>query len=88
MGEQKARKELWMVEDREGDGEKKSFWTRIGVAFENKDGSYSLILAAFPVNGRIQMRDPLPPREDDDRGDARAPARHDNGGGPRGNARR
>ena len=63
MDEQKARKELWMVEDRGEGNDAKSFWTRIGVAFENKDGSYSLILAAFPVNGRIQMRDPLPPRE-------------------------
>lgn len=79
MGEQKARKELWMVEDR-GEGENaKSFWTRVGVAFENRDGSYSLILSAFPVNGRIQMRDPSPPREDGEgeRHDKRADTRRD-----------
>lgn len=79
MGEQKARKELWMVEDRgEGDSAK-SFWTRVGVAFQNRDGSYSLILSAFPVNGRIQMRDPSPPREDgeSERNDKRADTRRD-----------
>lgn len=83
MGEQKARKELWMVEDRGEGNDAKSFWTRIGVAFENRDGSYSLILAAIPVNGRIQMRDPLPPRED---GDDRPPAKDQ--GGRRDYARR
>lgn len=78
MGEQKARKELWMVEDRGEADNAKSFWTRVGVAFENRDGSYSLILSAFPVNGRLQMRDPSPPREDgDDR--KRAPEARDNG---------
>lgn len=78
MGEQKARKELWMVEDRgEGDNAK-SFWTRVGVAFENRDGSYSLIFAAFPVSGRVQMRDPSPPRDDDNRNDNRNDKRNDN----------
>lgn len=58
----RAYKHIWMVEDREGAEEKKSFWTKIGVAFENRDGSWSLDLAAFPVSGRLQLRDPLPPR--------------------------
>lgn len=55
-------KNLWMVEDRPATNNKPqaSFWTKIGVAFENKDGSYTLHLAAIPVNGRIQMRDPGP----------------------------
>ena len=54
---------LWMVEDKfDGDGQKKrSFWTKIGIAFENRDGSYSLDLAAVPVNGKLQMRDPWRP---------------------------
>lgn len=51
-------KNLWMVEDKEtGDG-KRSFWTKVGVAFPNKDGSWRLELAAVPVTGRLQMRDP------------------------------
>ncbi len=56
-----------MVEDvpARADWEAKSYWTKIGVAFENRDGSYSLKLAAIPVNGQLQMRDPPPdlPRE-------------------------
>ena len=58
----KTMKHLWMVEDvpARGDREAKSFWTKIGVAFENRDGSFSLNLAAIPVNGRLQMRDPVP----------------------------
>lgn len=53
-------KHLWLVEDvpAKGDREAKSFWTKIGVAFENRDGSFSLHLAAIPVSGRLQMRDP------------------------------
>jgi len=50
---------LWMVEDRRvADGSSKGFWTKVGVAFENRDGSYTLELAAIPVNGRLQMREP------------------------------
>jgi hypothetical protein len=50
---------LWMVEDRRAaDGSEKSFWTKVGVAFENRDGSFSIELAAIPVNGRLQMREP------------------------------
>lgn len=53
-------KQLWMVEDGGTDerGKNRSFWTKIGVAFENRDGSWSLELAAIPVSGRVQMRDP------------------------------
>lgn len=51
-------KHIWMVEDDEA--EKKSFWTKVGVAFENRDGSYSIKLSAIPVSGRLQMRDPSP----------------------------
>jgi len=59
-------KHIWMVEDREGgeEGDKKSFWTKIGVAFENRDGSWSLDLAAFPVSGRLQLRDPAVGRQE------------------------
>lgn len=52
---------LWMVEDvAQRDGANKSYWTKVGVAFENRDGSYSLQLSALPVNGRLQMRAPAP----------------------------
>lgn len=35
----------------------KSYWTRIGVAFTNRDGSVTVRLDALPVNGVIQIRD-------------------------------
>jgi hypothetical protein len=64
MNGQSKRKmmHLWMVEDVAATAtrEAKSFWTKIGVAFENKDGSFSLELSAIPVSGRLQMREPAP----------------------------
>src|SRR5262249_30752105 len=45
----------------EGDGtEKKSHWTKIGVAYPNRDGSETAYLDALPVNGKIMIRDPKP----------------------------
>ncbi len=35
----------------------KSFWTRVGVGFVNKDASITLKLDAVPVNGTLQVRD-------------------------------
>ncbi|HVL59806.1 MAG TPA: hypothetical protein VM430_00125 [Microbacterium sp.] len=72
-------KEVWTVSPR-GEG-KKDFWLRVGTAFENRDGSWSLVLDALPVNGKLIVRDQ---REREDRNDpssarrqARAPARDD-----------
>lgn len=42
----------------------KSFWVRIGTAFQNKDGSLSVLLDAVPINGKLQIREPY---EKDDR---------------------
>ena len=47
------------IERGEGD-EKKSYWTRIGVAFENRDGSYNLRFDFIPARldaTTIQLRD-------------------------------
>lgn len=57
----KKMKHVWMVEDAASTtGPAKSFWTKIGVAYENEDGSLSLHLAAVPVSGRMQIRDATP----------------------------
>ena len=40
----------------QGNG-KRSFWVRIGAAFVNWDGSYSVKLDALPVNGTLHVRD-------------------------------
>lgn len=41
---------------RESNG--KTRWTKIGVVFENRDGSLSVVLDANPLDGRIQLREP------------------------------
>lgn len=35
----------------------RSYWTRVGAAFTNKDGSVTVQLDALPVSGRLQIRD-------------------------------
>jgi hypothetical protein len=39
------------------------YWTRVGVAFVNKDGSMNVKLEAIPVTGELHVRDYVP-RED------------------------
>jgi hypothetical protein len=35
----------------------KSNWTRVGVAFENKDAKgFNAVLTALPVSGRLEMQ--------------------------------
>lgn len=36
------------------------YWTRIGVAFVNRDGSMNVKLEAVPVSGEIHVRDYVP----------------------------
>jgi len=38
----------------------KSYWTKVGVAFENRDHSITVQLDALPVSGRLQVRDDEP----------------------------
>ena len=61
----KAKRELWGVVHR--DSSEKDFWTRIGTAFENKDGSWNLRMNFVPVDPTttIQMRDPKPAEEEE-----------------------
>jgi hypothetical protein len=35
----------------------RTFWTRVGAAFENKDGSVTVRLDALPLSGTLQIRD-------------------------------
>ncbi len=44
----------------EREGMEKSLWIRVGSAFENRDGSTTLLLDALPVNGKLQVRDRRP----------------------------
>jgi len=44
----------------EKEGEEKSHWVRVGVAFVNRDHSLNIRLNALPVNGLLHVRDPHP----------------------------
>jgi hypothetical protein len=60
----KAKRELLGAVRRERSDQ--NFWTRIGTAFENKDGSWNLLFDYLPTNPdtTIQMREPKPPKEE------------------------
>jgi len=44
------------------------YWTRIGAAFVNRDGSFNVKLDAIPVTGEIHVRDYVPREDDRDEG--------------------
>ncbi len=67
----------------EGRGDKK-FWLRVGVGFENRDGSFNIRLDAVPTNGTLHMRDPDPAEQ---RGGRDAGDYSDGGGNGSGNRR-
>jgi hypothetical protein len=48
----------------------KTHWTRIGVAFENENGTLSGELVAAPLNGRLVLRkaEKRPPRPENGSG--------------------
>lgn len=49
----------------ERDGMDRAFWTRIGAAFKNRDGSFNIMLDALPTNGRLHMREVDPSKKPD-----------------------
>lgn len=50
--------ECWNIID--GEGNRRPVWTRLGYAFENRDGSWNVELNAFPANMKLHLRNPLP----------------------------
>lgn len=61
--ETQSKKAVYTVIERTDGETKKSFWVRIGAAFTNRDGSYTVKLDALPVNGMLQVRE-WPNREE------------------------
>ena len=45
---------VFQVLDRGDD--RKSFWSEVGIGFENKDGSINIMLNAVPLTGKLQLR--------------------------------
>ncbi len=59
---QHERVGAYHVRNYKKDGEERSNWTQIGVAFRNKDGSFNVQLDSVPVDGRFNLR-PFPERK-------------------------
>lgn len=59
MTTQRTMKQLVAAVQRGEGTDKRSYWTRIGVAFENRDGSYNLCFDYLPAatTTTIQLRD-------------------------------
>ena len=69
-------------------GEEKTQWLPCGSAFTSPDGrSISVLLETLPLNGKIVLQEPLPPRDDRDDRD-RDSRGHDNDRGRDDNRRR
>lgn len=47
-------KDVYVISER---GEGNAQWSKIGVAFVNKDGSLNVILDALPLEGKLHIRD-------------------------------
>ena len=54
-------KNVYVIVEKEG---KKSFWMKVGAAFENKDGSLNVVLNALPIDGRLHIREPFKDEEE------------------------
>jgi hypothetical protein len=46
-----------IVERGTSNGMTKSYWTRVGTGFVNKDGSVTLKLDCIPISGTLQVRE-------------------------------
>lgn len=50
-------KDVYTIIEGKNRDPKKNIWIRIGIAFENRDGSLNVKLNALPINGTLQIRD-------------------------------
>jgi hypothetical protein len=55
---ERVTKEVWTIVEREG--LQKAIWVKIGVAWENRDGSLKVVFNALPMKGEVLIRDPKP----------------------------
>jgi len=49
-------KDVYAIYESKTEGRERSRWVRVGVAFDNKDGSLNVLLDALPLSGRLQIR--------------------------------
>ena len=60
-----GKKQLWVYNliEKEREGIKKTIWQKVGAAYVNRDGSLNLLLDAFPITGKCQVREDRDPPE-------------------------
>ena len=56
MEYEEGRFEVFGLNERPGPPEKKTIWIKLGRGFLNKDQSITLLLDAYPVGTKIQVR--------------------------------
>ncbi|MBI2962675.1 MAG: hypothetical protein HYY35_02880 [Deltaproteobacteria bacterium] len=49
-------KDVYAIYESKSEGRDRSRWVRVGVAFDNRDGSLNVLLDALPLSGRLQIR--------------------------------
>lgn len=69
--DEKNMKVVWTITERTTNGATKSFWTKVGVGFVNRDGSINLRLDCIPISGNLQVREwePMERRPDGNAGE-------------------
>jgi hypothetical protein len=50
-------KDVYAIYESKNDRRDRARWVRIGVSFQNRDGSLNVLLDALPLSGRLQIRD-------------------------------
>jgi hypothetical protein len=55
--DEKNMKSVFTITERTTNGATKSFWTKVGIGFVNRDGSINLRLDCIPINGTLQVRE-------------------------------
>ena len=63
MDQQNRKKEVFTITEKpQADGSNRSYFVKCGVAFVNRDGSYTIKLDCLPCSGVLQVRDERPER--------------------------
>ena len=57
-------KDVFHIVERSGSGVEpdKSIWTKVGVAFVNKDQSLNVMLEVIPLDGKLHIRERRAPK--------------------------
>jgi hypothetical protein len=56
----KNRKPIFVAYQVRDGKDEQSYWERVGVAWSNRDGGYTVQLHAVPLSGRIVLTKPKP----------------------------